>query len=307
MADLNLKYGFNFEMDGVRKDPEGNLLVFCHYGVKPKNECKVVLLDPNENSSDEYILKMYHEAFPNRDLDCLIADIFEKYNPNSTLWIDDLSDYDNSPIMFKDVVCYVRFSNGKVIKYISHKEVCFGARVKVSGVMNHDVGVVIGICDDTKGRYETVIEVLEGVEDIKPLVSKPNKTGFVNKYIWESKNDSDYAESIFSDGELTAFWNLNFKKACVLLDKMELDADSCIYPHDDKLVNIFYLAIIKYLIKKDNIDVNLVKNYIDELVKKGWSFNKYKRNILNIISLLKHVKNKTELEQLEKLISEENE
>ena len=244
IAELNLKYGLKFIMDGVRKDNEGNLLVFCHYGIKPLSEAKVVLLNPNEDSVEELIKQKYANEFPNHDLDNLIADVFERYNPNSTLWIDDLSDYDNSPIMFKDVVCDVRFSNGKVIKYISHKEVCFGSRVKVSGVMNHDVGVVIGIFDDTKGRYETVIEVLEGVEDVKPLVSKPNKTGFVNKYIWESKNDSDYAESIFSDGELTAFWNLDFKKACVLLDKMELDADSCLYPHDDKLVNIFYLAII---------------------------------------------------------------
>ena len=208
----------------------------------------------------------------------------------------------------KDVLVEVKFKTGSNKKYLCYKEVCEGSKVKVTGAKSGEIGVVVALSNIGKGHYETVTEVLaDDVEidfTVETTVSpKGPKNYFVYKYLWNTKNDSDYGVAIFNEEELTAFWDLDIAMADVLLQKMEMNFEECLYPYEDKLINIFYLTIVRYLIRNYSFDQMIVKNYIDELIQRGWSFAKYKSNILSVISMLIHMrKDNTNLQELYSMI-----
>ena len=115
---------------------------------------------------------------------------------------------------------------------------------------------------------------------------------------------SDGYQPVFSETELKKFWELNKSLIDVVLTESGLDINECYYPIEDKLVNLFYLVIIRYLIKNDNYDSNKVTDYILYLEKLSWNSNKYLPKIINIIDMLLTIRDeKKDLEDTKSWIS----
>lgn len=297
ISRLNKFYGLSFIMDGVKKDEYGNLEVLCHYGIDLIKNAKVVLLDPTEDSFYDNVKDIYEKEYPDHDLDNIIADVFEEYNPNSTLWIDDVSMYDNTPIYYKNVVVGVKFDDGKIYDYSCKLDVTYGSRVLVNDKMSEKVGTVVKIGGKPSNHLHKVIRVYDEIEDISPKKSvsiNKSQNQANNKILWNIKHDIIGVEAVLDDNELELFWKLDEALIEKLISKTGLDINACLYPYEDILVDLYYFAITKYILKFNDFSSVVVLNYINKLISLGWKFNNFKFKILNILYMSMCINGKSE-------------